>query len=305
MSKEITGGSEDPEQWYGLMVNRILWQRMGLLIRDPEGGIRIFHQNIAEHLSAKGQRLLTRIRIRRYAAGTGVAAAILAVFLTVSVLTAPRYYDNAQVEQVIDTVGSSCCNSGYLLKSLLDLTESAQAGEDDLFSKHYYTVSERLDKEQTLSMSEEYGLVRIDQLYDSGNLVSWSGLPLDGPGAKAILLETADLTEEYRELAELLQDWFTSERARVDYPDYPELFFRLLTADAKILSKRYHTVCLPHIQGEELWMEMMRQNASAIPYSATEPEETLEALMRERTQASEELTRMAAKVRLVCQENSD
>lgn len=304
-SREISGGAENSEQWYGLMVNRILWQRMGLLIHDPEGGIRIYHQNIAEHLSPKGHRLLGRIRMRHCFTGTCAAAAVMAAVLMVTTLTAPRYYDDTRVVQALEVLSASSCSSGYLLDSLIDLSEAAQTGEEWSYERFYEAACERLDMEQELTMAEENCLIRMDELCRSGELVSWSGLPLDDAGAEAILQETAELTAEYRELVDHLQSWFISERARSEYPDFPEQISQLLIADAKILSKRYHTVCLPHIQGDAPWMEMLRQNAASIPYSSNEPAESLETLRLEREQASQELTRAAAKVRLVCSENTD
>lgn len=68
-SKSIRSGAANAEEWYGLIVQDLLWKRLGLLVRNEQGRCRICHDTIAEYLtqleSGNAQKLLRRRRLRR------------------------------------------------------------------------------------------------------------------------------------------------------------------------------------------------------------------------------------------------
>ncbi len=80
---DIRGNCAQAEDWYRLMVQDILWRRLGLLVRDAEGQYRIFHQEFQETLAPQGKALAAELqrkspvrRILGAVLGTAAAAAI-------------------------------------------------------------------------------------------------------------------------------------------------------------------------------------------------------------------------------------
>lgn len=78
-SKAIRGGAKNAEEWYAVIVHKLLWRRAGMLIRDENGMYRVFHQQIKEWLkevNRENQRHLAKQRGLR-------ACAMMAVLLAV------------------------------------------------------------------------------------------------------------------------------------------------------------------------------------------------------------------------------
>lgn len=78
-SRDILGGAQTPEEWLGLMVQKTLWQRLGLLLQDREGGFRPTHQELAEYLQRvhAGQMRIVSRRRGKLAALTALLAAMV------------------------------------------------------------------------------------------------------------------------------------------------------------------------------------------------------------------------------------
>lgn len=78
-SRDILGGAQTPEEWLGLMVQKTLWQRLGLLLQDREGGFRPTHQELAEYLQQvhAGQMRIVSRRRGKLAALTALLAAVV------------------------------------------------------------------------------------------------------------------------------------------------------------------------------------------------------------------------------------
>ena len=85
-SRDILGEAQSAEAWYGLMVHNLLWQRLGLLMKDEQGGYAVFHQMVAEYLCACHRRnaeVIRRVRMSRYAVRSVLALLALAACLGV------------------------------------------------------------------------------------------------------------------------------------------------------------------------------------------------------------------------------
>ena len=66
--KDIIGNSRNAEEWYDRIIHQLLWQQLGLLMRDSENQYRVFHQQVAQYLDATywilAQQILKRQRKR-------------------------------------------------------------------------------------------------------------------------------------------------------------------------------------------------------------------------------------------------
>jgi hypothetical protein len=61
-TKEIFYGTVKTDEWYSVIVNEILWQRLGLLLKDTDDRYRIFHQGVYNYLLRVYRVLAPRTR---------------------------------------------------------------------------------------------------------------------------------------------------------------------------------------------------------------------------------------------------
>ncbi len=298
-SKEIAGGAQDAEQWYGLMAHQLLWQRLGLLLRESDGGYRIFHQKMEEHLARSGRRLARRIGRGRAARVAAAASVFVCAALAVTIALTPRSYDAQKTRQVIDRVAVCYSAYGMCLSDVQELTQLLCDGNTSDFLLRYARVAQEVAREAVLTDDEQYDLELIDALCASGERVAWSKLAFAGDEAQTLINDSSGRLEEYAEYLPLLRIWAQSQRAQADYPAFPQTFAKLLEADAQVMSKLYYLSCAPHLAGGgDTWREAVEKLTASVPGSGAQPEENLEKLRDTRRQTLETLAAMKSGVRL-------
>ena len=55
--RDILMSAQNADEWYGKIVQDILWKRLGLLVKDEQGSYRIFHEILAENLAEKNEEI--------------------------------------------------------------------------------------------------------------------------------------------------------------------------------------------------------------------------------------------------------
>ncbi len=81
-SRDILGEAKTAEEWYGIIVHRLLWQRLGLLMHQQPSGYRIFHQNVRDYLVGVNRQTKHRIKKHRVVGiSLGAAAAVTVLLL--------------------------------------------------------------------------------------------------------------------------------------------------------------------------------------------------------------------------------
>ncbi|MBQ7886263.1 MAG: hypothetical protein IJ313_05150 [Clostridia bacterium] len=104
-SRDILGEAKSAEAWYGQMVHDLLWQRLGLLIKDERGSYGVFHQVIAEYLSERHKENAAAIRRRRMIRSSIFGMIGLLVFMACFGVYAAYFmitpYEDADVEYVL------------------------------------------------------------------------------------------------------------------------------------------------------------------------------------------------------------
>ena len=311
-SKDIFADAETTDQWYGIIIHRLLWKQLGMLEKNTGGDYRVFHQVIGEYLatgySSTGKRIVAIQTV------SATVAAVLALFLLggirywiVSMLpedeekVAAVAYDVADSQDVIDRV--TACYSVYgsrysEMSRLLGFLQEHNTEDFLIWYDRYfgYNYPEKFVSEYR----EEY-LQAIAGLCASGDQVSWSGLEFDGDSASQLIMEIETQLQEYTQILPLLKDWVQLERTQKFCPDFPEKVAQLLELDGKIMSKLYYKSCYPHLdKGDEPWRSTVVTLVASIPEAGVEPEETLESLLATRTRMKEELSSLSAIIQLTC-----
>lgn len=137
--KAILGGCSRSDEWYGLIVQEILWQRTGFLVRDEHGCYRVLHQQIGEWLAEAYTVPQAKIRQRTWLAGlcAALTAAVLGVGLwqgvwipvvqpilsTAQIVT----YDEELAEEVVHTGLEAYSFSVRETNAVLELLKAVQA----------------------------------------------------------------------------------------------------------------------------------------------------------------------------------
>ena len=304
-SRAIMGDASNAEQWYGQLVHNILWHRLGLLTKEANGGYFVFHQKIAEYLAQDGTQLFRRIRRKRFSVTAAAVTVAACLALLAGAMWMPESYDDKKTQQVIDAVAVCYSSYGFRLSEVQELTRCLMSGDIPEFMVWYDCYWEALTQEAELTAREKGYLTQIDALCESGDQVRWSKRPLDGEKAQTLVTDSSMLLEEYLEYLPLLKGWAQSQRAQREYPDFPEAFYRLLDADAFVMSKLYHQTCTPHMEmGASVWREAIEENVAAVPESGQEPEVSLEKLRSTRDGIKKELVQIASSIHLICQEEN-
>lgn len=74
-SREALGEAVDSaEAWHGEIVQTILWQRLGLLVRDANGCYHVLHQILRDYLAGCWAENERRLRLRRVRVGVAARA---------------------------------------------------------------------------------------------------------------------------------------------------------------------------------------------------------------------------------------
>lgn len=289
---DILGGAKTAEEWYGLMIHRLLWSRMGLLLRDSSGNYRIFHQTVRDHLAAL-YLPLKRAGRRTQAAGAGILCCIILFFAFFG--WNARTEQNQNFEKAIDYASVGYTRWGWQYAQLRQLTDAALAEDRAAFEAAYDRTLESLTRDETQSATEQLHRNHITGqiLPDGPRNVSWSRAPFRGELALELVGYAADRGEYYRALLPLLAGWMDSAEMQAAYPELITLFSAVLEADADLAGEVYHQACAVHLDGgDAVWQQQVRELVTTIPEQ--EAHRVLET-MEDRPQYLENLrTRLAA-----------
>lgn len=261
-SRYILGDTETAEEWYGLIIHSLLWQRLGMLTKDEQSaGYRVFHQLIKDYLSQTDFSNVARFRKRNLALGT-LLAAILFIFL-ISYGYSQRNHSSEDITKAIEHIVAGYSSFGVQYGHLRELTDYALEENEEDFLWFYERRLSSVSDEAKLSVIEQDYITHIQNaiLSEGPRNVAWSGLPFDGELAIELIGYTAARCSYYKELLPVLNFWMSSEQARSISPKFAECLSAVLEADAAVASELYHQSCAVHLDtAEGAWV----QNARAL-----------------------------------------
>lgn len=255
----IRGDCADAEAWYGEIVHGLLWKRMGLIVRDALGNNRLFHNLPEEYLLGRFWQAERAFR-RGQAVRAGACAAVLAGLLGLSYRFAylpyrqsqlarqPQAYNREQTKTVLGTAARALVNSANQCSRMLDVFDALRAAP---VSMEEY----RRCRDRCLAVFGEREQIRIeralgwaDELMSTGDVMPFSGKPLNRDGLEA-LLRMGDVQEaSYRLSLETLDYMLGRPELWERYgPDYLKELSVALDADLGVLKKRYAMVLEPEL----------------------------------------------------------
>lgn len=259
-SAAVRGGAKNAEEWYGRIVHDLLWKRLGLLLRDEQGRCQASHQRIGDYLigvDRENRRRLDRLKwLRRGVYGAvailalGAAAASYRAWVVPALRAAggaaAAPYEEALAQTVFEsaldayvTAGLQCENLGDLLTGATQAPERLEQRVEDYSLNNAPGV-----------FSADEALARLSDMLASGDVMPWSGLPMDGRACERLLEKPGELGARYVDIAEILLSLVRDEGADSGRSaQYVRLVRELLEADARMVADLYALACEPHLVG--------------------------------------------------------
>ena len=247
-ASDIRGGAKDGEAWLGLIVNDLLWRRLGLLYQDANGVFMTSHQEFREALTPRARGLRRALerpkRLRRALLGTAALAAAVALCLLW-----PRQAPAYNAMKAIDALGYVQSvymemNGQYVtIKGLLENPTPTQ----DVFDSATFTTLRGFDGARKALETSRFATVMdadgdadaaddcarlVQALYATGERLPWGKLPFDGERFGEMVRLLSERSQSYLDYTDRLQLVYQRGDAD-DYKHYRALVDDVLAADAR------------------------------------------------------------------------
>lgn len=241
-TEALGGCGDNPEAWYGLMVQEILWRQLGLIVRDEDGRWHVLHQILQEYLLERLKENQARLRARK-----GRIAAIwsLALLLTAALATGawalwlrPEPHDRNMSTIVLDGALVQYVNCGVQYQAMNDLA-SGMIGPEECERKLLLTAMPA-SRSATLSLRQ--------MREGEGEVIPWSGRAPDLANAERLMALPEERGATYLACCRALALIRRGEVSTTEAEFLPALT-ELLEADADVAWVLDQLVCAPHVQG--------------------------------------------------------
>lgn len=241
-SPEMLGdGKQSAEAWHGEMVQRVLWQQLGLLLRGEDGCYRILHQIIQDHLIDIAAENDRRIRSRK--ARAGLLAALTAVLMACMGLFAyntwlkPKPYHQNMSEIVLDSALTQyvSCGLQYQLMTQMLSAHSSDHYRERLINQTTEVSRSALIATHVLKQSPEY-------------VIPWSNQPLAFDSLALLAVLPEQRAAEYLRYIQAYQLVLQGETLTTE-DQFVSALSQLLEADADYVWLLAQDVMMPHTQG--------------------------------------------------------
>lgn len=274
---DLRGGAKNADEWYGLMVQTVLWRRLGLIVRDEEGRLRVAHQLFREYLTEAEKGFNDKfIRLQRLRAGVVAVVAVLTLALFHRWVYMPYlapifgsevklHYDTGLSEIVVDTGFGAYIDGGSQYESISNLldcfTEDGIREED--YKRYFKQCIKKLEtdagnaqpqkapSESLSSDSAPSSLVSgyVSSLLASGEVMPWSLRELDEDAYKAMVGIPSQRAADYRKYVDILDRLRKDEKLWKAFgEDYVATFQEAVRADAYVLGRYYNTLIGPELE---------------------------------------------------------
>lgn len=267
-SPDIRAGTKTPEEWFGVVVDSLLWQRLGLLTKGDIGGYRIFHQAVAEYFASSRIPMVN---------SKGWLTILIALLFCAVAVTGYCHYEadfkqkaaEAQIQEALELGATGYVEYGELYQQLYDLIKAAICGDSEYFGIYYDRVLTAMQSEEKWTPSEETEGQQIERTNDYDQLqITWGNQ--DAPYEYEILVDLFDYPDErsafYVKQLPLLKTWMESETIRRRNPDFADALLALLEADANLAAEMYHRAIGIHLSGtDSVWLGNMNALVAMIP----------------------------------------
>jgi len=271
-SADIRADAKTAEEWYGIVIHGLLWQRLGMLMKDNAGRYGLFHQAVGEYLAD------CRIPIVNRKKWIGLLAAVLLCGIALAGYQQHRIEQMAleqqiqaedEIKAVLELGTGGYAEYGNLYRQLRELVDYARGGETEAFFTYYARVLTALQEEQKKTASEETEARQVERTSVHDQLhVTWGDQ--DAAYEYEILADLLSYPEDranmYADIMPLLKTWVEADTIRGKTPAFADSLSALLEADAALAAEMYHRAVGVHLSGTDtLWLENINALIALIP----------------------------------------
>lgn len=240
-SREILGeDAQNADAWCGWVLYSILWRRLGLLVQDESGYFRIVHQILQEHLLPMAEKNRRKMHSRKL--HSAAIAAVCTLVCMAMLLCAyeiwlkPKPYD--------EKLSAAVMNAAVIQYSNCHLQHDAMNA----------LLSGEIDAEncaiqvKNATASQRAGSIALENMKGQGDVIAWSGQPLDFENAEILLSLPVDRAERYEMY---IRAWMLVESGETGttIEEFSAAITEVLEADADIAWLLERSVYLEHIDG--------------------------------------------------------
>lgn len=245
--RDIRGAAQSADDWYGIVVDDLLWKRLGLLVRDEHGRYHVFHQIIWEHLLQMQRQNVRIIRhYKRTRAAAVLAAALVALWCVVQAVT-NRPYDEYASEELFRRLHDSYTLSVKQFDTMRRLAQCAMEQPQNYATElqiYNYEMQQHENNDRMMAHLQN----RDTLLQSGGTVIPWSYEKLDADLSRDVFTFAGDIRAEYAYYINGLTFVMEDDQARQTHgAQAAGALLSLIGADAQIAEVKYHLVCDPHI----------------------------------------------------------
>ncbi|MGN0803542.1 MAG: hypothetical protein ACI4MF_13200 [Candidatus Faecivicinus sp.] len=243
-SEVLSDGAQSAEAWHGEIVQRILWQQLGLLVRGEGGCYYILHQILEEHLIGQAAENDRRIRGRKVRAGqlTVMAVVVMACMGLFAYETwlKPHSYDERMSIVVMDAMTMQYVNCGLQYEAMKSMLSGEM--EPETCAERVGELGEPVTQTAQLAIA---ALMEAD-----ADVIPWSGEPLDFDSAGALMALPEERQAEYDRYIQAYQRVLQGGTGTsTTEAEFVSALSRLLEADADVAWLLERQAAAPHVAG--------------------------------------------------------
>ncbi|MBQ7364770.1 MAG: hypothetical protein IJW46_04155 [Clostridia bacterium] len=281
--RTILDGIESADDWYDILVRKLLWQRLGLLIKNEQGQYVLAHQIITDHLAA-GHTAIKK-RIVRYQAIKHSLIAVICLVLAgaialACVKSAPDpaipYQESYAITVLTDALNAYQVSS-LQYSAIRKLTDAlAETPEAYAASLAEYEHSSKFISANLPSGAYQS---RVELLLASGEVFEWTQQELQTEEYLQLFTLIEEREVQYADIVGAFSYMMHDDTVFSKYGEaYTKTVSDLIELDAEITATLYAIACRAHLyaamdafsqSGDEV--KAMHVNSWTAVLSATHP----------------------------------
>ncbi len=250
-SKDIKNGCSSAEEWYSVVVGRILWRKMGLLVKE-QGGYRIMHQRIQEFMAEPYKKISKKVRIHNGISALAVFAVTGMVLAVWALFIRPDAYDSDLTRSYFGGIVDSVSQTGREIELMYDLL-AADEGNGQ-YNAELESLNSMLEHHRNMianGFSGSYIMAQsiYEKMRETGDVVPWSMKKIDEDSVQKLFSLGEEACASYGLYADILTYLRHNEEAEKKYGDiFRQKLREKLDADAALSDALYFTVASPHME---------------------------------------------------------
>ena len=260
-SAEIRGSAENAEEWYGIIVHRILWKRLALLIRSEQDIYQLPHDVIGDYLCAAYSRQAKKLRWRSLLRdGCIVLLAALVIgagcrYYWPVLFPGPAGYSKESVENLQNLEKAAYTFASERSENFSALAEASESGDTfserlPVYIRNMDSISDRANlhfRSRRANMEDGSAGLALKELLESGEVFAEDGKALNETFYWELINRELKLSQDYMPMVETLKLLVSREDLQLRFGEpYRGLLKELAATDIQITALLYQLTGIPH-----------------------------------------------------------